>query len=104
MGEARDDLGRDVGLDGWPGFGGRGRGGREEGREIAWLDGRKDREGGQGGVVGYDWEGGKCGSVKNQWVGVPGTDERTLFDRSMCCFAELVGVHACGSGLQLGWG
>jgi hypothetical protein len=96
--EAGDDLGGDVGLDGGPLFGSGGGGGGEEWCEVAWLDGGKDGEGGEGGVVGYDFD---AEVVSQVALGESGR-LRTFFDSSVRCFAELVGVHGCGCGLRVG--
>ena len=96
MCEAGDDLGGDVGLDSRPWFGSGWGGGGEKRCEVAWLNRRKDGEGGERGVVRNDF---KTEAVSNASSRV---SERwpTLFNCSMCRLAELVGVHACSSRLR----
>lgn len=98
MRKAGDDLGGDVGLDGGPLFGSGGGGGREEGRQVAGLDGGQDWKGWEGGVVSYDFNAG----VVSQAALVESGRLRTFFDSCVRCFTELVGVHGCGCGLGVG--
>lgn len=64
VGDAREDLGLDVGVDGGPWLRVEGRVGGEEGTEVAWFDGGDDAAVGDGVVVFGDWEVvGQYGSV-----------------------------------------
>lgn len=56
VGDAREDLGLDVGVDGGPWLRVEGRVRGEEGTEVAWFDGGDDAAVGDGVVVFGDWE------------------------------------------------